>query len=205
MPQRDSREQPRYRVHLSVRFDKAMDFVSEYAENLSRGGLFVRGAHHLELNREVPIQMEVPGYPPFKVIARVAHLITPQMAEAMGRKPGAGFHIVRGPKGFHDAIRNYLGRLGRRRDRGVLGGDHHIASALEAAGYRTQLVASAADLAPAVGEMEAQAPVLGVVVSRTSQEAYSQAAHVLGRAGFVHGVDYLGEVDELLPVFDEML
>ena len=55
------------------------------------------------------------------------------MAKALKRKPGAGFHIMRGPKRFQEAIRSYLTRLGRRRDRGVLGGDHHIAGALEAA------------------------------------------------------------------------
>ena len=203
MKQSDSRVQTRFRVHLSVRFETALDFVTEYAENLSRGGLFVRGAHHLELNREVPIQMEVPGYPPFKVEARVAHIITPQMAKTLKRNPGAGFHIVRGPRGFQEAIRKYLSRLGRRRDRCVLGGDHHIASALEAAGYRTQLVAQAQDLVLAVEEMEAD--VLGVVVSRPSETEYALAAGVLGRTEFVYGIDYLEEVDELLPVFDEKL
>lgn len=203
MKQSDSRLMPRYRVHLSVRFDTALDFVAEYAENLSRGGIFVRGAHHLELNREVPIQMEVPGYPPFKVEARVAHIITPLMAETLKRKPGAGFHIVRGPRGFQEAIRNYLTRLGRRRDRGVLGGDHHIASSLEAAGYRTQLVSQAQDLILAVEEMDVN--VLGVVVTRSAEHEYARAAGVLGRTAFVYGVDLLEEVDELLPVFDEML
>jgi len=205
MQRSDSREQTRFRVHLSVRFDTALDFVTEYAENLSRGGLFVRGAHHLELNREVPIQMEVPGYPPFKVEARVAHIITPQMAEALKRKPGAGFHIVRGPRGFQETIRRYLARLGRRRDRGVLGGNHHIASALEAAGYRTQLVPTAQDLVLAVEEMGAEVEVLGVVVSHPSEADYARAAGVLGKRDFVYGVDLLEEVDELLQVFDEML
>lgn len=203
MKQSDSRLMPRYRVHLSVRFDTALDFVAEYAENLSRGGIFVRGAHHLELNREVPIQMEVPGYPPFKVEARVAHIITPPMAETLKRSPGAGFHIVRGPRGFQEAIRNYLTRLGRRRDRGVLGGDHHIASSLEAAGYRTQLVTQSQDLVLAVEEMDVS--VLGVVVTRSMELEYARAAGVLGRTEFVYGVDSLEEVDELLPVFDEML
>lgn len=205
MQRSDSRAQTRYRVHLSVRFETALDFVTEYAENLSRGGLFVRGAHHLELNRKVPIQIEVPGYPPFKVEARVAHIITPPMAEALKRKPGAGFHIVRGPRGFQETIRSYLTRLGRRRDRGVLGGDHHIASSLDAAGYRTKLVPHAQDLVLAVEEMEAEVEVLGVVVSRPSEIEYARAAGVLGKTSFVYGVDYLEEVDELLPVFDEKL
>ncbi len=203
MQRNDSRVQPRYRVHLSVRFETALDFVTEYAENLSRGGLFVRGAHHLELNREVPIQMEVPGYPSFKVIARVAHIITPEIAESLKRKPGAGLHIVRGPKGFQQAIRTYLTRLGRRRDRAVLGSDHHIASSLENAGYQTKLVASAKDLVLAVEE--SQVDVLGVVVQRSAEMQYAKAAGVLGRTEFVYGVDYLEEVDELLPVFDEKL
>lgn len=203
MERNNDRAQTRYRVHLSVRFQTALDFVTEYAENLSHGGLFVRGAHHLELNREVPIQMEVPGYPPFKVVARVAHIITPDIAKALKRKPGAGFHIIRGPKGFQEAIRSYLTRLGRRRDRGVLGGDHHIAGALEAAGYRTQIVPRAKDLVLAVEEMEVE--TLGVVVPRSSEIEYARAAGVLGKTEFVYGVDSLEDVDELLPVFDEKL
>jgi Tfp pilus assembly protein PilZ len=107
MERSDSRLQTRYRVHLSVRFETALDFVTEYAENLSRGGLFVRGAHHLELNREVPIQMEV--------------------------------------------------------------------------------------------------DVLGVVVSHSSEMEYARAGGVLDKTDFVYGIDCLEEVDELLPVCDEML
>ncbi len=203
MEKTDDRAQTRFRVHLSVRFQTALEFVTEYAENLSHGGLFVRGAHHLELNREVPIQMELPGYPPFKVVARVAHIITPEIAQALKRKPGAGFHIVRGPKGFQEKIRTYLTRLGRRRDRGVLAGDHHIASALEAAGYRTQIVPTAQDLVLAVEELEV--PALGVVVLHAVENDYALAAGVLGENDFVYGIDYLEELDELLPVFDEKL
>jgi Tfp pilus assembly protein PilZ len=203
MERKNDRAQTRYRVHLSVRFQTALEFVTEYAENLSHGGLFVRGAHHLEFNREVPIQLEVPGYPPFKVVARVAHILTPEIAEALKRKPGAGLHIVRGPRGFQEAIRLYLTRLGRRRDRGVLAGDHQIASALEAAGYRTQIVPTPQDLVLAVEEMEER--TLGVVVLHTSKDGYARAAEVLGKTDFVYGVESLEEVDELLPVFDEML
>ncbi len=203
MERNHDRKQTRYRVHLTVRFETALEFVTEYAENLSHGGLFVRGAHHLELNREVPVQMEVPGYPPFKVVARVAHILTPEIAEALKRKAGAGFHIVRGPRGFQEAIRTYLTRLGRRRDCGVLAGDHHIAGALEAAGYRTQIVPTAQDLVLAMEEMEVKG--LGVVVRHSARFEYAQAAGVLGETDFVYGIENLEEVDELLPVFDEKL
>jgi len=47
--------------------------------------------------------------------------------------------------------------------------------------------------------------VLGVVVTRSMELEYARAAGVLGRTEFVYGVDSLEEVDELLPVFDEML
>ncbi len=203
MERSNDRKQTRFRVHLTVRFETALEFVTEYAENLSHGGLFVRGAHHLELNREVPVQMEVPGYPPFKVVARVAHILTPEIAEALKRKAGAGFHIVRGPRGFQEAIRTYLTRLGRRRDCGVLAGDHHIAGALEGAGYRTQIVPTAQDLVLAMEEMEVKR--LGVVVRNTARFEYARAAEVLGETDFVYGIENLEEVDKLLPVFDEKL
>jgi hypothetical protein len=137
------------------------------------------------------------------VVARVAHVITPEMATALRRQPGAGFHVVRGPRGFQEAIRGYLTRLGDRRDRAVFGGDHHIAGALEAAGFRTQLVARAEDLVLAVEE--SPVPVLGVVVSRAQEPDYIKAAAVIGKAAFVHGIDLVEEVDELLPRFDDQL
>ncbi|MFH2008885.1 MAG: PilZ domain-containing protein [bacterium] len=199
----DDRQQQRYRVHLSVRFETALEFVTEYAENLSRGGLFVRGAHNLELNAEIPIRMEIPGYEDFPVVAKVVHVITPAMAEAIGRKPGAGFQISKGPKGFLQALRDYLSKLGRRRDVTVFASDEKIGGVLEGAGYQVQVVPEAHRVIAAMTTVKA--PLIGLVATRDVLDHYAAVAASVGMTESVYGIDHLEEIDELFSKLDKQL
>ena len=53
------RQEERFRVNFSVRFGIARDFVQEYAENLSSGGLFIRGAHRLAPGERAWLSTEI--------------------------------------------------------------------------------------------------------------------------------------------------
>ena len=201
-PDSDRRD-TRYRVHLSVRFDTAMEFVVEYAENLSRGGIFVRGAHTLPVNSEQKMVLELPGFQEFKVLATVVHVLPPELAEKVDRKPGAGFAITKAPKGFQKALRSYLQQLGRRRDCLVFAGDEPIRHVLEAAGYRSQVIPLPVKLIRALQNPPAK--VLGVVVSRPDVPEYAEAAEVVGAGNLVHGIDYLEEIELVIPELDDRL
>ena len=112
----DKRKNERFDVRFKVRFGAAVDFVSEYADNLSVGGLFVRGGHRLEPMAQVEVELELPGYRTIKVQGKVAHIVSPELAAKSGRRPGAGLELTAGPSGWEKDLREYLRRLGRRRE-----------------------------------------------------------------------------------------
>jgi uncharacterized protein (TIGR02266 family) len=197
------RRDPRFNVRLNVKFETAMDFITEYAENLSRGGMFVRGAHQLDPRQQVTVEIELPGAGTFQVVAEVAHVITAEQAKAMNRKPGAGLAIVRSSKGFRPALREYLFRLGRRKDRLVLASDPLLRQRLEECGYSTDDLPLPAEL-PAL-LLEGEQPVLAVLVTRADESAYRASLSRLDRGGMVFGIDFMEELDEILPRLDALL
>ena len=88
----------RHRVHFQVRYGNAEEFLIEYVENLSVGGLFIRGAFNLEPLSEITVELDLPGYKTFSLRARVAHILTPDAARSANRPAGAGVEIVDQPR-----------------------------------------------------------------------------------------------------------
>jgi hypothetical protein len=132
----EQRRHPRFGVHLAVRYANAEQFVTDYVENLSAGGLFITGAQLLPLFTETEVQVELPGQGSWTVKAKVVFAIDDQAAIVTGRRPGAGLEITGKPPGFDDALLGYLLRLGQRRDHSVMVGDVPGIRRISEAGYR---------------------------------------------------------------------
>jgi hypothetical protein len=199
----DNRRHQRYAVRLQVRFRSALEFVSEYAENLSAGGLFVRGAHRLEPLSLVEVELALPGYGSQTVRGKVAHIVSPELATRSGRRPGAGLEIIEQPDGFADVLGEYLRRLGRRRDVAVLVEEGRSLELLEAAGYRAAALPVPSELVTAMARSEY--PVLAVVVTRAREDQFRPAAEAAGVGDLVHLLDDEEELDELLGQLDRLL
>lgn len=198
------RRAARYRVHLSVRYEAAADFVREYAENLSKGGLFIRRARGLSRHRDVMVELDLPGFGAFQVRAEVVHVITPEMAAEHGRAAGAGLAIRETPDGFEDALSNYLHRLGRRADSLVLASQEPAARLLVAAGYQVVPVASPEALGDALAAQDHQeARLVGVVVPGAEVDPYRLAA--ADNAELVVAMDEPRQIDEVLVQLDARL
>lgn len=166
----DSRRHKRYRVHLRARFEVATEFISQYAENLSYGGLFIRGAHELEKLQVVPVQLDLPGFGRFDLEARVAFVLDEDGAQASGRNPGAGLEIVDRPPGFENALSEYLLRLGKRRDNAVYTDSQMLRAALEGAGYRARMLPGADAL---ISELaRSNLPVIGIAINERNVPQY---------------------------------
>src|SRR5678815_1733402 len=99
----EQRRHPRYGVRLLVRYTNAEQFVNDYVENLSAGGLYIAGAHQLPLHSETDIYIELPGQGTWTVRAKSVFVIDARAAQTSGRKAGAGFEIIGKPPGFDDA------------------------------------------------------------------------------------------------------
>jgi len=193
----------RYRVHLSVRYGTALDFVVEYADNLSKGGMFVRGAQDMDLRQEVDVDIELPGFDTFRVTAEVVHVLDGETAAALGRKPGAGMTIKKGPPGFDKALSDYLERLGRRKDRVIFASEEQFMKWLEGAGFRALPAPSPSQLSRSVAQ--SGPPVIAVLVSRELEQEYL-AAIEKGRLRInVYGIDFVEELEDLLPRLDELM
>lgn len=197
------RQSERYRVNFAVRFSQARDFVQQYAENLSIGGVFVQGAHQLQPGEQVRVELDLPGYGTFVVMAEVSHVMTPEAAHETGRVPGAGLALKECPAGFTEAMRTYLLRLGQRRDYKIWATDSQLVTMLDEGGYRAEGAPPAERVVEAVSRLDL--PLLGVVVPFAQVQPYRDALAVVGGAGLLVELNGTDQFDELLRLLDERL
>lgn len=77
-----------------VEFDRPSGRVVAETEDLSARGLFIRTEALLPVGEETEITVELPDGTELKLYGRVAHMLTPSSARALGRHPGMGFELM---------------------------------------------------------------------------------------------------------------
>jgi hypothetical protein len=195
------RKHERHATVLAIRFVSATDFVTEYAENLSVGGLFVRQAQNLEPLSEITVHIDLAGFESFEVKARVAHLMDEDMAARMGRAPGAGLQLTEVPPGFEKALSGYLARLGRRRDFLILVEDEGCMKLLDEAGFRVEHT----DAGVVTEQSLRGNTVLAVVVSKASSVMFRDVLSVSPKPVPVIGCHYEVDEEPLLAELDRLV
>jgi CheY-like chemotaxis protein len=194
-----SRGERRHRARVSVSYGNATEYAAQYTENLSNGGLFIRGATNLTRGQEVVVEIDLPGQGSFEVLATVAFVRPSERAVA----GGAGLRITGGPLDYFEALTCYFHRLQRRKEFAVMTGDDQCRAALEDAGYTVEDVPQPSELLAAIAQCDA--PVVGVVVLRRDAAAYEQAAVSLGDPDLVRGIDFIEELDIHIAELDQVL
>jgi len=180
-----------------VKYTNAAEFVADYVENLSVGGLFIAGAHQRELLTDTEIDVELPGQGSWRVKARAVFRLDPAEAKRMGRRAGVGFQIIEKPPGYDDALLGYLLRLGRRRDFTVMAGDIAGRQQLVDSGYVVVPLAVDAELARAL----ANDKLIAIVVPADLAEAlrgYGGGERVIGIANADDIPDLIARLDSIL-------
>ena len=81
------------------------------SEDLSRRGIFVRTDELLPVGAVTEIDITLPDGVTFRVFARVAHLLSPSAARALGRHVGMGFEFLDTDGGGLEALSTYLDDL----------------------------------------------------------------------------------------------
>lgn len=190
-------------MRLAVRYESAAEFVREYAENLSAGGLFVAGATHVQPLEELIVEVDLPGLGSYQVTVEVAHVLDPVSARRAGRTPGAGMSIKQAPPEFQQALGTYLQRLGSRADQLVLVEPATLRAALAEAGYQVEVAPDPAGLVATIARLDQ--PVLRVVVGPSNAAHYRDAAQQAGDDELVLVCDDPSDLDAVLTALDELL
>jgi Tfp pilus assembly protein PilZ len=186
-----------------VRYSTAREFVQEYAQNLSSGGLFVRDAADLQALQQVDVRVELPGFGEFDVTAEVVHIVTPEQAKQYQIDAGAGLAIVKAPPGFDNNLKAYLWRLGRRKDFIIMISDEPTGILLGATGYRVKRVPVPDELRDAVEQ--AGKPVVGILVPSNHFNMYLKALQGSDEARLLYAIDQFENIDLMLASMDEEL
>ena len=104
---RDARLVSRCRVE----FDRPSGPVEAETEDLSSRGLFIRTEALLPVGEDTPIRLTLPDGTELQLHARVAHMLTPSAARALGRHPGMGFEIIGGDSAARLKLRAHVDTL----------------------------------------------------------------------------------------------
>jgi CheY-like chemotaxis protein/Tfp pilus assembly protein PilZ len=77
-----------------VEFDRPSGIVEAETEDVSARGVFIRTEALLPVGEETELRMTLPDGSLLGLKARVAHMLTPSAAKALGRHPGMGFELI---------------------------------------------------------------------------------------------------------------
>jgi CheY-like chemotaxis protein len=142
-----------------VAFDRPSGIVDAETEDLSARGLFIRTEALLPVGEETEVRIVLPDGTLLALRARVAHMLTPTAAKALGRHAGMGFELL-----GHDSpelirLRSYIDNLKTEITSPGLSTTTQVivcepsapmrtrmARALEAAGFKVSAVANATEV-----------------------------------------------------------
>jgi len=97
--------QPRYEVQLAVEFKTESAFVTEYASNLSKGGVFVRTSERPKANTYIALKLRLPDGRTLETSARVVHCFDhPELG-------GVGLAFEKRDPRFEEELSKYLRSL----------------------------------------------------------------------------------------------
>jgi uncharacterized protein (TIGR02266 family) len=96
---------PRHAARFQVGFDSNQEFVLEYAENISAGGVFVQTEEPMELDAVVAVSLRLPGNDvPVEAKGVIVHRVTMEDAAKTGKNAGIGVQFLDSSDQFRDAI-----------------------------------------------------------------------------------------------------
>lgn len=106
------REAPRLLAKHRVMYKSGLEFLTEYCEDLSRGGMYLATNSMLKKDEEIPLRLELPGITePLEIMARVAHTLSEEESQAIGKSPGVGLQFLDLPPEAIYKIQTYLTKL----------------------------------------------------------------------------------------------
>lgn len=94
-----------------MEFDRPSGSVEAETEDLSPRGMFIRTEALLPAGEETEVRVTLPDGTYLALRARVAHMLTPAAARALGRHPGMGFELIGHDTPSRIKLRAYIDNL----------------------------------------------------------------------------------------------
>ncbi len=94
-----------------IEFDRPSGPVEAETEDVSARGLFVRTEALLPVGEETELRMWLPDEKQLRLRGRVAHMLTPASARALGRHPGMGFELIGGDAASRLRLRTHVDNI----------------------------------------------------------------------------------------------
>lgn len=107
---RRGREQ-RHISRCRIEFDRPSGIVEAETEDLSLRGVFVRTEALLPVGEQTQLRLTLPSGEVLAIRARVAHMLTPSSARAVGRHPGMGFELIGPDTSYRALLREHIETL----------------------------------------------------------------------------------------------
>ncbi|HYU14470.1 MAG TPA: DUF4388 domain-containing protein [Candidatus Acidoferrum sp.] len=98
-------------IRCEVEFERLGRRIQTVSEDLSSSGVFVRTEELLAVGAVVELVIRLPDGTEFRVVSRVAHLLTPASARSLGRRPGMGFAFLAHENAGRERLLTYLEEL----------------------------------------------------------------------------------------------
>jgi uncharacterized protein (TIGR02266 family) len=106
---------PRYPASLKVSFSGMGGLLSAETTNISATGMFVRTSTELPVGAVVPVALELPDADrPVPVQAKVIHVRTPTVSQALRLDPGVGVQFVGADDTFRARVDRYIDSIPRQ-------------------------------------------------------------------------------------------
>lgn len=114
------RKETRVADRIEIQFKSDADFIREYTENISQGGLFLRGLTDLPQGARIELVMKLPGGEEVKALTEVVHVVTEEKVDLIAGKgsAGCGVQFVQFMGDGEKRLRSYLEKVGRGRTSG---------------------------------------------------------------------------------------
>lgn len=141
-----------------MEFDRPSGRVIAETEDLSARGLFIRTEALLPIGETTDLEIELPNGSVLKLRGRVAHMLTPIAAKAVGRHPGMGIELLGTEtpdriklRSFIDSLKTEITNPGLSTTTQLIvvepaqGMRQRMSRALEAAGFKVSAVANATE------------------------------------------------------------
>ena len=91
----DRRVHSRQPIELKVEYKRLNTFFSDYTQNISKGGTFIRTSKPLDIGTEFVFKLFVPKLAePLQIHGQVQWTVSEEDAEASGVEPGMGIRFV---------------------------------------------------------------------------------------------------------------